>query len=44
MEGVQVGEIGSAMGVIGMWTGASHERGDPIGLFRLLFWSWRWFF
>ncbi|KAJ3800034.1 hypothetical protein GGU11DRAFT_678211 [Lentinula aff. detonsa] len=32
MEGVQVGEIGSAMGVVGMWTGAQHERGDPIGL------------
>ncbi|KAJ4490351.1 hypothetical protein J3R30DRAFT_3421024 [Lentinula aciculospora] len=31
MEGVQVGEIGSAMGVVGMWTGANHERGDPIG-------------
>ncbi|KAF5392707.1 hypothetical protein D9757_000978 [Collybiopsis confluens] len=36
MEGVQVGGIGSAMGVIGMWTGASHERGDPIGP------SWAW--
>ncbi|KAJ3716567.1 hypothetical protein C8R42DRAFT_678786 [Lentinula raphanica] len=36
MEGVQVGEIGSAMGVVGMWTGAQHERGDPIGP------SWAW--
>ncbi|KAJ3931729.1 MAG: hypothetical protein NXY57DRAFT_857110, partial [Lentinula lateritia] len=31
MEGVQVGDIGSAMGIVGMWTGANHERGDPIG-------------
>ncbi|KIK55583.1 hypothetical protein GYMLUDRAFT_47798 [Collybiopsis luxurians FD-317 M1] len=36
MEGVQVGGIGSAMGVVGMWTGAGHERGDPIGP------SWAW--
>ncbi|KAF8830184.1 hypothetical protein HHX47_DHR2000655 [Lentinula edodes] len=36
MEGVQVGDIGSAMGIVGMWTGANHERGDPIGP------SWAW--
>lgn len=30
-EGVQLGEAQSAMGVIGMWTGALHERMDPIG-------------
>ncbi|KZT20516.1 hypothetical protein NEOLEDRAFT_1182475 [Neolentinus lepideus HHB14362 ss-1] len=31
MEGVQVGGIGSALGVLGMWTGAEHERTDPLG-------------
>ncbi|KAL0577416.1 hypothetical protein V5O48_004582 [Marasmius crinis-equi] len=36
MEGVQVGGIGSKIGVVGMWTGAEHERGDPIGP------SWAW--
>ncbi|KAL0068284.1 hypothetical protein AAF712_004671 [Marasmius tenuissimus] len=36
MEGVQVGGIGSKLGIVGMWTGASHERGDPIGP------SWAW--
>ncbi|KAI0247378.1 hypothetical protein BJV78DRAFT_1133446, partial [Lactifluus subvellereus] len=30
-EGVQLGGRGSAMGVIGMWTGADHERRDPLG-------------
>ena len=30
-EGVQLGGRGSAMGVIGMWTGAEHERSDPLG-------------
>ncbi|KAF8556646.1 hypothetical protein OG21DRAFT_1602098, partial [Imleria badia] len=29
-EGVQVGGIGSAVGVLGMWTGAEHERADPL--------------
>ncbi|KAK7457796.1 hypothetical protein VKT23_010136 [Stygiomarasmius scandens] len=37
MEGVQIGEIGSALGVVGLWTGAEHERGDPIGAS----WTWR---
>lgn len=30
-EGVQLGEARSAMGVLGMWTGAQHDRMDPIG-------------
>ncbi|KAI9507220.1 hypothetical protein F5148DRAFT_1206976 [Russula earlei] len=30
-EGVQLGGLGSAMGVIGMWTGAEHELSDPLG-------------
>ena len=30
-EGVQVGGVASAMGVLGMWTGAQHERMDPLG-------------
>jgi hypothetical protein len=30
-EGVQLGGRGSAMGVIGMWTGAEHEPSDPLG-------------
>ncbi|THU84770.1 hypothetical protein K435DRAFT_783647, partial [Dendrothele bispora CBS 962.96] len=37
MAGVQIGEIGSALGVVGLWTGAEHERGDPIGAT----WTWR---
>ncbi|THH27326.1 hypothetical protein EUX98_g6865 [Antrodiella citrinella] len=36
-EGVQIGGIGSTAGAIGMWTGASHEDGDPIGAW----WQWR---
>lgn len=32
-EGVQVGGVTSAMGVLGIWTGAYHERMDPIGKF-----------
>ncbi|EIN13464.1 hypothetical protein PUNSTDRAFT_123480 [Punctularia strigosozonata HHB-11173 SS5] len=35
-EGVQLGGVCSAMGVIGAW-GASHENGDPAGPF----WMWR---
>ncbi|KAI0925420.1 hypothetical protein AcV7_005672 [Taiwanofungus camphoratus] len=35
-EGVQVGGVTSAMGVLGIWTGAYHERMDPIGP------SWAW--
>ncbi|KAH0838636.1 hypothetical protein J3R83DRAFT_6959 [Lanmaoa asiatica] len=30
-EGVQIGGIASATGVVGTWTGAYHERGDPSG-------------
>jgi len=36
-EGVQIGCIGSAMGVLGMWTGAEHARMDPLGPF----WAWK---
>ncbi|KAF8557353.1 hypothetical protein OG21DRAFT_1494746 [Imleria badia] len=36
-EGVQIGGIASAMGVVGTWTGAHHERGDPAGPF----WLWK---
>ncbi|KAI0318768.1 hypothetical protein OF83DRAFT_1038946, partial [Amylostereum chailletii] len=32
-EGVQLGGLGSATGVLGMWTGAEHEHMDPIGTF-----------
>ncbi len=31
-EGVQVGGVASAMGVLGLWTGASHQRMDPLGM------------
>ena len=30
-EAVQLGGVGSALGSLGMWTGAYHEDGDPIG-------------
>ncbi|KAI0357174.1 hypothetical protein OH77DRAFT_1451415 [Trametes cingulata] len=36
-EGVQVGGVASAMGVLGMWTGANHERMDPLGPC----WAWK---
>ncbi|TFK71174.1 hypothetical protein BDN72DRAFT_877343 [Pluteus cervinus] len=36
-EGVQVGGIGSAAGILGLWTGAEHVRSDPIGPF----WAWK---
>ncbi|KIY47226.1 hypothetical protein FISHEDRAFT_73057 [Fistulina hepatica ATCC 64428] len=36
-EGVQIGEVGSAAGFIGLWTAADHESGDPIGPF----WAWK---
>ncbi|KAI0641604.1 hypothetical protein C8Q79DRAFT_988118 [Trametes meyenii] len=36
-EAIQLGGIGSAMGHIGMWTGANHEEDDPVGVF----WQWR---
>jgi hypothetical protein len=34
-EGVQIGGIASAFGVIGTWTGIRHDRGDPVGPFWL---------
>ncbi|KAI8976350.1 hypothetical protein BD414DRAFT_524606 [Trametes punicea] len=36
-EGVQLGGVASAMGVLGMWTGARHERMDPLGPC----WAWK---
>ncbi|KAI0667551.1 hypothetical protein C8Q78DRAFT_1053852 [Trametes maxima] len=36
-EGVQIGGAASAMGVLGMWTGAQHERMDPLGPC----WAWK---
>ncbi|KAI0052789.1 hypothetical protein FA95DRAFT_1553055 [Auriscalpium vulgare] len=36
-EGVQLGGLRSATGVIGLWTGAEHEQMDPLGAF----WSWK---
>ncbi|RDB18929.1 hypothetical protein Hypma_014374 [Hypsizygus marmoreus] len=36
-EGIQVGSIGSAVGIIGMWTGAEHASTDPLGPI----WAWK---
>ncbi|KAG8901907.1 hypothetical protein FRB99_005010 [Tulasnella sp. 403] len=36
-EGVQVGGVGSARGIIGTWSGIDHEPGDPAGPF----WLWK---
>ncbi|RPD53811.1 hypothetical protein L226DRAFT_516813 [Lentinus tigrinus ALCF2SS1-7] len=36
-EAVQLGGVGSAMGALGMWTGAFHEDDDPLGVM----WQWR---
>ncbi|KAF9230200.1 hypothetical protein BU15DRAFT_83924 [Melanogaster broomeanus] len=36
-EAVQIGGVGSAVGLLGMWTGAEHERADPLGPF----WAWK---
>jgi len=36
-EGVQLGGRGSAMGVIGLWTGAEHELSDPLGTYAQFF-------
>ncbi|KAH7910433.1 hypothetical protein BJ138DRAFT_1191335 [Hygrophoropsis aurantiaca] len=36
-EAVQIGGPGSASGLLGMWTGALHERSDPLGPF----WAWK---
>jgi hypothetical protein len=30
-EAVQIGGVGSALGLLGMWTGARHQRADPLG-------------
>ncbi|TFK76733.1 hypothetical protein BDN72DRAFT_829885 [Pluteus cervinus] len=36
-DGIQVGNVGSAMGVVGVWTTALHDQGDPVGPF----WLWK---
>lgn len=36
-EAVQIGGSGAAVGFLGMWTGALHERRDPLGPF----WAWK---
>ncbi|KAJ7456595.1 hypothetical protein FB451DRAFT_1048210, partial [Mycena latifolia] len=36
-ESVQVGDIGSAAGIIGLWTGADHSSTDPLGPC----WAWK---
>nr|GAT43682.1 predicted protein [Mycena chlorophos] len=36
-ESVQIGGIGSAIGIIGLWTGAEHSPTDPIGPC----WAWK---
>ncbi|KAI1787250.1 hypothetical protein LXA43DRAFT_926453 [Ganoderma leucocontextum] len=36
-ESVQLGGVGSAIGALGMWTGAFHEDADPLGVI----WQWR---
>ncbi|KAJ7356950.1 hypothetical protein DFH08DRAFT_771226 [Mycena albidolilacea] len=36
-ESVQVGDIGSAVGIIGLWTGAEHSSTDPLGPC----WAWK---
>ncbi|KAG9314698.1 hypothetical protein JVU11DRAFT_5505 [Chiua virens] len=38
-EGVQLGGIASAMGIVGTWTGAHHERGDPAGKMKHMLWK-----
>ena len=30
-EAVQIGGPGAALGLLGLWTGALHERPDPLG-------------
>lgn len=30
-EGIQVGSVASAMGVLGTWTGEAHSERDPVG-------------
>ncbi|KAF5336991.1 hypothetical protein D9611_003456 [Ephemerocybe angulata] len=34
-SGVQIGDVGSAVGVIGVWTTTSHDQSDPVGPFWL---------
>ncbi|KAJ6519434.1 hypothetical protein C8R45DRAFT_951468 [Mycena sanguinolenta] len=36
-ESVQVGDIGSSIGIIGLWTGAEHSSTDPLGPC----WAWK---
>ncbi|KAJ6604246.1 hypothetical protein DFH09DRAFT_1018232 [Mycena vulgaris] len=36
-ESVQVGDLGSAAGIIGLWTGAEHSSTDPLGPC----WAWK---
>ncbi|KAH7910708.1 hypothetical protein BJ138DRAFT_1064635 [Hygrophoropsis aurantiaca] len=36
-EGAQIGDVASAAGIVGTWTGAHHEHQDPVGPF----WLWR---
>ncbi|KZV95623.1 hypothetical protein EXIGLDRAFT_468470 [Exidia glandulosa HHB12029] len=36
-EGVQVGGVGSAIGILGIWTGVHHQEDDPAGPF----WLWK---
>ncbi|KAG1727751.1 uncharacterized protein EDB91DRAFT_885649 [Suillus paluster] len=36
-EAVQIGGPGAAVGFLGLWTGARHERPDPLGPF----WGWK---
>ncbi|KAK1226407.1 hypothetical protein PQX77_010618 [Marasmius sp. AFHP31] len=36
-QGVQIGNIGSAAGVVGNWTTSLHEEDDPVGPF----WLWK---
>ena len=42
-EGIQVGSVASAMGVIGTWTGESHTEHDPVGKYFRLGWYLRSF-
>jgi len=36
-DGVQLGNVGSAMGVVGVWSTALRDQGDPVGPF----WLWK---
>ncbi|KAJ3575920.1 hypothetical protein NP233_g795 [Leucocoprinus birnbaumii] len=35
--GLQIGDVGSARGGVGVWTTTTHEQGDPVGPF----WFWK---